>query len=312
MTNPKTVLFKTRGFGDYLSDTFTFLKQEGKDFFKTFIYFYGGYFIFLLFLIYILVDLFYNSATTSTTTEIDVMIANNFELSAIIVLITIILTLFLSVIVFTYPVLYMKNMIDFPDTYQDQVRIKKQLKQCLKRGVSFMILTSILATPIVLIAYSIAAVLMFLIIGIPILLLIGPYATSIISLAYSDYVVRQSDFFDSYKMAFKLSSKDFWGNLGNSFVFLMIIQFIGYMTIMVPNAIYSLGILVSEANTAELERLGYQKIIMAIIILLTSMISCILYLVYLINQGLVYYSSRERIESYQSMLDIETIGQNNE
>lgn len=312
MTKPKTILFKRRSFGDYINDTFTFLKKEGKIFFKNFIQFFGGYLILFLFLFYVLVDLFYGSATSSTMTEIDVIIANNLAISIVTMLAVTVLSIYLSIMIFSYPVYYLKNMIDYPDTYQDPQFIKKQLKSTIRRGFSFILLTGILVTPIVLIAYGLASILVFLIIGIPLLFLIGPYSASITSIAYYDYVTQQTPFFASYKQAFKLTGTDFWGNLGNSFIFIFIIQLLGYVSIMLPNTIYSMGIFISEVDAASLKQLGIDKVLIALFVLLSSVISITLYLVFLINQGIAYYSARESIESYQSMLDIETIGQNHE
>lgn len=312
MTKPKTILFKRRSFGDYINDTFTFLKQEGKIFFKNFIQFFGGYLILFLFLFYVLVDLFYGSATSSTMTEIDVIIANNLAISIVTMLALTVLSIYLSIMIFSYPVYYLKNMIDYPDTYQDPQFIKKQLKSTIRRGFSFILLTGILVTPIVLIAYGLASILVFLIIGIPLLFLIGPYSASITSIAYYDYATQQTPFFASYKQAFKLTGTDFWGNLGNSFIFIFIIQLLGYVSIMLPNTIYSMGIFISEVDAASLKQLGIDKVLIALFVLLSSVISITLYLVFLINQGIAYYSARESIESYQSMLDIETIGQNHE
>lgn len=312
MPKTKTILFKRRSFGDYINDTFTFLKQEGKIFFKNFIQFFGGYLILFLFLIYVLVDLFYGSATSSNMTEIDVIIANNLIIAIVTMVAAVILSIYLSIMIFSYPVYYLKNMIDHPDTYQDPQFIKKQLKSTIRRGFSFILLTSILVTPIVLIAYGLASVLIFLIIGIPLLFLIGPYSASITSIAYYDYVTQKTPFFASYKQAFKLTGTDFWGNLGNSFIFIFIIQLLGYVSIMLPNTIYSMGIFISEVDAASLKQLGIDKVLIALFVLLSSAISITLYLVFLINQGIAYYSARESIESYQSMLDIETIGKNHE
>ncbi|MDR0230058.1 MAG: hypothetical protein LBI72_13510 [Flavobacteriaceae bacterium] len=312
MEKDKITLFKIRNFGEYLNDTFSFLKTEGKLFFTNFMKLSGGYFILLILLTYILFDLFYESTVSGTTDNVDQFINNNFGITILLVLAVACIAIFVAIHIFTFPVIYLNNMINQPENNKDTKALNKQIKSNVKRGISFFLLTILLVGPLVVIAFSLSAVLIFLIIGLPLLLLIGPFSTSVVAIAYYDYVIQKSGFFDAYKQAFKLIKVDFWGILGNSFILMFIMQTLGYIATMLPNMLYYVGLFTSTLSEYEMQQLGYYKVVVAIMLIVGSIISYLMYTVLLVNQGLVYYSSREYLESYQSMLDIETIGQNNE
>lgn len=312
MENNKITIFKRRNFGEYLNDTFAFLKSEGKLFFQNFMKLCGGYFILLILLTYFLFDMFYDSATSMEGDKIDSMINNNFGITFVLVIVIAIVSILISINIFTFPVIYLNNMVAQPEKNKDIKGFSKQIKANIRRGFSFFLLTILIVGPVVAIAFSLSAILIFLIVGIPMLLLIGPFSASVVAIAYYEYVIRKQAFFASYQTAFQLIKVDFWGILGNSFILMFLMQALGYLTSILPRILYIFGFFTSSLSEYEISEMGFYKVIIALSLIIASVVSFTLYTIFLVNQGLVYFSSREHLESYQSMLDIETIGQNNE
>lgn len=304
-------VFKKRTFSDLMNDTITFFKEEGKPFFKNYFALCGVLLLFLFVSLYFLTDVFFESMiSANNSTYIDQFIDNNFGLIILLVIIATVISLVIGIISTAYPIYYLKNMVNIPDDYHNVSHIRKEMRQDMGRLIKFTILSIFVITPIVLIAFAISFVLIFVLIGIPLLIILSPAIKALTSLASFEYITNKKSFFESYNIAYYMVKDKFWLIIGNTIIVSMVIQTVLTILIMIPYMIFIFSMLVSEKSSVELEETQGFKIIISVVIILSTLGSVIANNVILINQGLIYYSIREQQEGVQSNTDIDTIGSN--
>ncbi|TDS56892.1 hypothetical protein [Myroides indicus] len=305
-------LFKKRTFSDYISDTFTFLKLERKPFFKNFLSLCGPLLLGLVVCVYFLTDIFFHAIQSSNNDAIDDFITSNVLLGVLLGLITFVLFIIISVISYAYPVFYLKRMSEKKEDYQTLPPLKLLIKKSFGRLFVFGLGTLFLITPLILIAFSISAVLIFLLVGIPLLIILFPATASWISVAFFEYTTNNTGFFAAYSVSFNIIKQNFWVIIGNTFVFQLIIQIITSVFTLFPQMFFYGGLLTSTSSTADLEQTLAFKLFVIAIMVISIIVSVIINVVLLINQGLIYYSAREHKENNQSHFDIESIGMHND
>lgn len=303
-------VFKKRNFSDYINDTISFFKMEGKTFFTNFFTLCGPLLLVLFVCVYFLFDMFFNTIMNDSMDSVDELLNNNFGLAILLAIVTFIVGLVISIIAYTYPVYYLKNMTTLPKSYKEITPIKSELKKDFGRLIIFTLGMMFLILPLMMIAFTVSALLIFLLIGIPLLLILLPAFTSWITIAYYEYVTNKNGFFTSFKEAFYIIKSNFWAIIGNTIILYLIINILVSILSAIPQIIYYVGIFTSDQNIEDIALTPGYKIMLIAVIVISTLVSFIANSFLIINQGLIYYSAREHKENTQSHVDIDMIGNN--
>lgn len=304
------VVFKKRDFSDLMNDTISFFKIEGKPFFKNYFTLCGILLLVLFVCTYFLFDMVFAASSSAKNSAIDAFIDNNAGLFFLIILVAAVVTILISIIAMSYPAYYLKAMVEHPKDYQDIKHVINPLKKDIWRLLGFALASFFTIFPLIIIAFSIAAVLIFLLIGIPLLLIMMPAVASWINLAYYEYVTNRSGFFESYQTAYYMLKSKFWIIIGNTFLVYLVIQIVTMTLNIITQIMFYGGTIFSEKSSYDLEETQGFKLMLIGIIILSTLVSFVMNNIMLINQGLVYYSIREQKENTQSHADIDMIGKN--
>lgn len=177
----------------------------------------------------------------------------------------------------------------------------------------FFLLSLITIFPIVVILLFILILLSFLLIGIPLLLITFPLLFSLMSLSLYEYLNNEEGFFSAIGKAFTYIFKQFWPILGSTIIIYIIIQAVMTIISMVPYFIGMISIFSTVTENGinkEQEAFSALGILMTVIFIITVLANYILHNLLMINQGMIYYNTRERIENKSSFSDIDSIGNN--
>ncbi|MGG5577380.1 hypothetical protein ACPDHL_08570 [Myroides sp. C15-4] len=314
------LLFQKRDFSALVSDTFTFLKLEGKNYFKHFLKLCGIPLFLILIFIYLLADLGVSSAVSANAYggyNPERIISQLFEEHLALGLLAIgglvLVALVMGIICYSYPVLYMKNLAAATDEPVNQNVIGKQIKDKLGLIIVFFLGTTFLVIPLLTILFYISVLLVFLIVGIPILILMIPTAYAVLTLAFYEYLTRNVGFFTAYGNAIKYVRYNYWSIIGNTFIFYIITSLITF----IPSFIIQLLILgggmffdpqVSESQLLTSAITWGIVLLYFVYILLGTLAQNIMF----INQGIIFYSEREKEENFFTKRKIDSIGSHNE
>lgn len=303
-------VFKKRNFSDYINDSISFFKMEGKTFFTNFFTLCGPLLLVLIVCIYFLTDIFFKSVTNDSMDSVDQFLDTNFGWAILFAIITFFVGMGISIVAYTYPVYYLKHMTTLPNNYKEVAPIKSELKKDFGRLIIFFIGTIFLILPLMMITFFISALLIFLLIGLPLLLILLPSFTSWITIAYYEYVTKKNGFFTSFQEAYYILKSNFWAIIGNTIIIYLAINIMVSILSAIPQIIYYVGLFTSDQNIEDMALTPGYKIMLIAVIVISTLLSFIANSFLLINQGLIYYSAREHKENTQSHVDIDMIGNN--
>lgn len=311
-------LFKIRGFAEYISDTFTFLKIHGKNYFKNYLKFAFVALLLLMVTLSLLGTFYYRFFTstigyTGAPTYDNAFVSENMVVMIIGFIALMIVGLYLSLLNYSYPVFYLhlvgKNSTEKPSL----VAIRRLFKQDLGRLLIFGIVSILVFMFIGFVAFTLAALLMFVIIGIFIFMIIMPFFISWYSLTFYYYIDKKQSFFDAFKHAFYTITNNFWSIIGATFCMLIIVQVLSMIVTMIPYIITIVGMILGTQGMENGEvfngsGLSVFVVIMVVVYCFAILVGMILNHLLLIQTGLVYYTEREKLEYNTTHQSIDEIG----
>lgn len=309
-------LFQQRDFSALISDSFTFLKVEGKEFYKQYISLIGIPIALLILFIYFIADFSFSQASeqslSGSTTEqlIENFISTNSGFFALAFLAFVILGLLIGLICYAFPVFYFKNMAESNTDKPNQTIIIHQIKNNLGRLFIFLLGYSFIIAPIMVILFVIAGALSIIIIGIPILLIMIPTVYSLTTIAFFEFLTKKTPFFASIGIAIDYLKANFWTIVFNTFLFYIIMALINWIPATIYQMVFLGGSLLDISDSSFL--LGETKWFLIIYYCINIIISIFTGSMLLINQGLVYYSARESKENNSFHSQINSIGSSND
>lgn len=306
-------LFKKRDFGDYVSDTFQFFKVTGKHFMKVYFTISGIPLLIMMVLSYFLFtvyfDFFKSSINGQNTGGFDSVMSENLPFIIFLVIFLLLFFIFMSMLSYSIPVIYLNlyqknkgNNFSVGDVVQD-------LKSNFGRTLIFFILSVFVITPLIIILFTVLILLCFIIIGFPLLLFAIPSVFSWISLSYFEYYTSKKSYFNALGAGFSKMMSQYFPIVCSLMIIYIIIQVTMTVFSMIPYAIGMVSMFTSlEQNPGSTEGLATFGIMMAIVMVITILMSYILNNLMLVNQGLVYYSRKENDENISSQDSIDLIG----
>lgn len=309
-------LFKKRNFSDMLGDTFSFFKLEGKHFFKNYFIVNGIFLLLLIALSYFLFQVYFEALTSeiysgnTNYSFADELLNENLPLIVGSAIFFGILMLFITLLNFAYPVIYLKLYEKNNGNNFQISAIANELKSKIWKMFLFFLLSLVVILPVIIALFSILILLSFVLIGIPLLVISFPLLFSLMSLSLFEYINNDKGFFSAIRQAFVYIFKEFWIIVGSTIIMYIIIQTVMTIISMIPYFIGMISIFSTIENAGNEEAFSAMGILMIVVFIISVTANYILHNLLMINQGMIYYSIREKIEHKSSFTDIDSIGNN--
>lgn len=314
------VLFKKRGFSEYISDTITFFKTFGKHYFKNYFIINGGFLLILMVLIYFIFKVYweviFSSLENPNANYLESYFADNAALFIGSLLLFVTLAVILSLLNFAFPVLYLQLIEKNNGNNFTTSDLIMSLKENFGRLLIFFLGFAFIIIPAMMVVFVLTFLMIFILIGIPLLFIIGPAFLAWMTLSFHDYLIQKTGFFESLKNGFNLVKQQFWVIVGTTFIMALLIQIIQGILSIIPYFIGIIFIFTTENSSGfdnpNMENLSVMGILMAVVMVLSIVLSYFFNNFLIINQGLIYYSLREENENNTPKSQIDLIGSESE
>jgi len=312
-------LYKSRGFGEYFGDTFTFLRHHGKHFFKQYFIVTGIFLLILLVLAYFASKFyreFFNSmlgggfATSNQLAFEDYMNENAF-LIGIFVFAFITIGLVAAIISYAYPPIYLKLYNEHSGSHFNTQDIVSVYKKKVGTLIVFL-LASIFTGFLLMIPIAIVGgILILTFIGV----LLVPILIGIVMLLYSgtliEYLEGKKGFFECFGYSWKLITTKFWASVGCVGLFYLMGSIVQQIVTIIPY-IFGVASMFVDIDTAEsvdkANIVNSVMILMLVIFILSFIVGIFINNIIQLNQGIVFYSLKEENENINTKSDIDLIG----
>ena len=312
--------YKKRDFGSIISDTFQFFKENGKNYLKNYFLLNG----LLLILLMVIAGLGYReifSQVFGSNTEgsghfMEQYFQNNTEILILVGVIVFFLILMISVLNYSYPVFYLKRLSETGNKNIKADEILGDMKSNWKRLAVLFLGLFFIVSPLALIVLGISYLLIFVLIGLVILLFVGPTIFNIVNFLLYDFLHTKKGFFESlsYAMRSQFSyshqreKTPYWKYWGSTLIMYIILQVITSVFTMIPMIMLVTSSMTVQNSGDEMsESFG---IIILVIYSIALLVSLVLSNIIYINAGLMYYDSRTDLHRDQNMIEIDSIGEN--
>ncbi|MCX2681456.1 hypothetical protein OOZ15_15990 [Galbibacter sp. EGI 63066] len=306
-------LYKSRSFGDYFSDTFSFIKNNGKHFYRNYFLINGIFILILLIMTYFfgrMYSTFLASSMGTGTGTMSTYMEDNLVGFALFFFLFMIVFVLIVIINYAYTPVYFilyeeKNGNDF--TSKDLINA---LKKRFGKVILYTFASLLISIPLLIIAGIAVVGLAVTMIGIPLILIVFGWLGLFYYIAFIEYLKSDKGVFECFSYSFSLSFKKFWATTGCIALFYLMIQVVQTVITLVPYllgfaSIYS-GFEVSDdpmqGNTSTF--VGMLTLVYMISFFLNLFLSTVLET----NQSIIYYSLKEENENIHSTSVIDEIG----
>ncbi|VXB67880.1 conserved membrane hypothetical protein [Flavobacterium sp. 9AF] len=310
-------LYQKRNFSEFISDTFAFLKEEGKNYFKNYFIINGPLLLILSVCVYLLTKVYMEAVFSSMINDNinsngllnDLM--NNIPLFITLGLLSFLLIIIISMINYSFPISYLK-LVGTKSEITTQT-IFDLMKEKIGKTIVFFFASLVIFMPILVIACILLVLLCFIIIGFPLFFIVIPAFFSWVKLSYYDYISSEYSYMKSVGNGFDLLRSKFWPIVGSTIVMYIIYYIISSAITMIP---YLFGILSfftdldSKPNQAE--TLSMMSILVTMVMVISIISSYTLQNLIFINQGIIFYSVTDEKENISIKSDIDLIGSESE
>lgn len=310
-------LFKKRNFSDYISDTFSFFKYNGKHFFTQYFTINGVFLLILTALVYFVFKIYFEvifsslGVGNSNSSYVLDYFNNNIGLIIGVGVFFVLLLIFVSLLNFAFPAIYFnlyeKNKGNSFST-KDTITYFKENAWKITR---FFLLLMLMSIPVGALLVGVFFLLIIIIIGIPFVLILMPALVSWLNISFFHYMNTNDGFFRSFGNGFRYIKQGFWPIVGSTMVIYIIIQVIMTIISMIPYVIGVASLFSNlDQNGQSDSGMGTFGILMTVVMVLSILLSYIMNNILLVNSGIVYYSMRETNENNNSKTEIDLIGSN--
>lgn len=309
-------LYKSRGFSAFFQDTFTFIKLNGKHYFKHF-FIVNGIFLLILMGIGYFISKFYTDIVFggvlqgNSNTQIDDYMNENFGIFILLMIFFLVVALIAGLISYSYSAIYLKLYAENDGKNFETKEIIQMYKQNLGKLFIFLLCGILLGIPLIFVLGIGAFVLMITIIGI----LLLPFLAGAFSLFYNmtlmEYIRQERGVWDSFGYAWTLMTSKFWASIGSVGLFYLMAYVVQNVITMIPY-LFFLGDMFTSAQQGENlnpEEVGASLMVMMLVIFfITFIVGIILNNITQLNQGIVFYSLKEDNENINTKSVIDQIG----
>jgi MFS family permease len=304
-------LYKNRSFGEYVSETFDFLRADGKHFFTQFFTIFGIPVLIVSFMLYYLTSIGDSFKGINSNNYLESFIQNNLPLFIILLVLFLILLFIFSFLIYSFPVLYLKLYQEKKGTNFSITDLLNEFKVNFWKIVVFFLLMFFTLIIIMIIAIIPFVVLFITIIGIFVILFLsmGIALFSMLSL-YVYLNNKDIGYMDAIGISFQHIKKNFWSTIGSFMIIYLIVSVISGIFSLMGGGFDIAKILTTiETGTyPEEEEFGIKTIMKAILVTLSYIVSYTLSNLITLNAGLIYYSMQDHKENINVKSDIDLIG----
>lgn len=316
--------YKKRDFSGFISDTFSFFKENGKNYFKNY-FLINGLLLILLVVIFVFGyrELFSQMLGSNTGGQKYYFEAYFQQNSAVLIAVSsIVFILFLALIMVSYsfPILYMKRLSETGNQNIKADEILSDLKNNTGRFMKFFIGLLFIVAPLTMIIFGISVMLIVVVIGFFLLILLGPATVNVVNFLMFDYFHTKKGFFESLSYALRAQfsynngreKSPFWKYWGSTIIMYIIVQIITSVFTFIPMIIMVTG-MYTVPQGGELPQNfmeGSMGILFFVIYGISILVSFLLMNIIFVNSGLQYYDSRTDLHRNIDLSEIDSIGTN--
>jgi hypothetical protein len=310
-------LYKKRDLSANFSDTTAFFKTFGKHYFKNYFVINGIFLMILVVLIYFISKIYMELIISSATMKYNPnsmmdYFNNNIPLIVGSFTITFLLIVILSMLNISFPVIYLRLVEKANGGAFSTQEIISGLKKSIGKMIVFFLGALFIIMPLAIIVFGLLFLLCFILIGIPLLIIVGSAFMSWITLSYYEYILKDVGYFKAVANGFSLVKQQFWTIVGTTFLMMMLAQIIQGFITMIPYVISMIWMFTSTQNLQEANSqtdvFSTMGILIAVIMVFSVLLSYIFNNFILVNQGLIYYGLQEEKENNSTKSQIDLIG----
>ncbi|MCL5129719.1 MULTISPECIES: hypothetical protein [unclassified Algibacter] len=308
-------LYRSRGFSEFFQDTFSFIKQNGKHFFREYFIVNGIFLLVLAVLGYFFTKfytdfIFGNILNNKSTTALDDYMNDNFVLFLAILAIFLIVAMVAGIVSYAFPFIYLKLYNHKGGTNFETRDILRSYKSNISKLFIFILCCIAISIPMLILFVIGAFVLTITIIGImAIPLLVGAFML-FYGMALMEYLEGDKGIWDCFAYSWDLLKSKFWAAVGSVGLFYLIIYIIQNIISIIPYffGMASMFTTVQDGSANAQDVGATMTVVMLIVFFLTFFVSAILGNVVQLNQGVVFYSLKEEKENINTKSVIDQIG----
>ncbi|KPH11311.1 DUF4013 domain-containing protein [Chryseobacterium sp. ERMR1:04] len=315
--------YKKRDFGTFISDSFTFFKLYGKNYFKNYILLNGLLMIFMVTVFVLgykeLFSQLFGSNLNGESYYLQQYFDNNVGMLIVVGILTLLLFLILMIVNYLFPVFYLKRLAEGQDKIKTDDILSdfknnagKIGKLCL--GMMFIV------TPLSFIIMGFSYVLVLIVIGIFLILLVFPTLFNVVTFLMYDFFNSDRGFFESlsYSIRSQFSypngreKSPYWKYWGSTIVVSIILYVVTSIFTLIPMLFFFGSLLTStpDANFEQNPFTGTAGIFFFVMYGISILVSFFLSNMLYVNSGLMYYDSRTDLHQKVELAEIDTIGSN--
>ena len=305
--------YKTRDFGELISATFDFIKSYGKNYFKNFLLINGLFLILIVVVFWFgfgeLITQLFNSNLEGQQFFFEQYFTENQGVLIGAGALAFVLFLFLSLVNYSFPVLYLKRVAETNDSGVTSNQMVDDIKGIIGKFFIFFLLMIVIMIPISAIVMMISVLLMMILIGFVLLIFIMPALLNIINFTLYHHYHTDDGVINSLKYAFQTQfSKNFWKYWGSTMIIYLIINVISSVFTIIP-MMFMAGTFFGNPDGFNPDEGSSFGVLVALVYLISFLSSFILINLIYINTGFMYYDSRTDLHREMQFSEIETLGQ---
>lgn len=310
-------LYKNRSFGELFQDTFAFLKKEGKHFFKQY-FIINGVFLLMLSVMGYFFSQFYTEFFKSSfgnggsSSSLETYIDNHLSTFILVVMLFVTVAIISGIVAYAFPPIYFQKYLEKGSGNFDTKDLIKGYQQNLGKLIMFIITGIVVA---ILLAIPVAAVFFLLfitIVGIILLPIIFGGIALFYTMALMEYLQGKRGIWDSFGYSWTLLKSNFIASVSCVGLFYLMSYTIQQVLTLIP---YFLGMFSIFTSTNQGQQLDpgdtastFMLIILAVFFV-SFIVGSILGTIVQVNQGIVFYSLKEKNENIQTKSIIDQIGE---
>jgi small-conductance mechanosensitive channel len=308
-------LYKSRDFSGLFQDTFVFIKQNGKHFFREY-FIVNGIFLLVLAVLGYFFTKFYTDfifggiLNNKSTTMLDDYLNDNFGLFIALLALFLIIAIIAGVVSYVFPFIYLKLYAENAGKNFETRDILNSYKTNIGKLVVYILCCILISVPMLLLFSICGFLLAITIVGIMALpLLLGAFMLYY-SMTLMEYIQGEKGIWSCFGYSWDLLKSKFWPAVGSVGLFYLIVYIIQNIISIIP---YFFGMArmftTVQDGSSNAEELGAtMTVVMLVVFFLTFFVSAILNNVVQLNQGIIFYTLKEEKENINTKSVIDQIG----
>jgi len=308
-------LYKSRSFGEFFQDTFSFLRQNGGHLYKNFFIINGIFILILMVLGYFFSNFYtevvFGGLTNNNPNAIEDYLNQNASIVVVFVLLFVTIGLVSAIISYAFVPIYLKLYAKNEGKNFTASDIINEYKANIGNIFIYLICAILVVIPLMILAGVISFILAITMIGIILL----PVVIGAVSLYYQgtlmEYIENEKSVWESFGYSWTVMSSKFWPAIGSVGLFFLMIYIVQNIVVMIPYFVFIVDMMtdINSGTAATSQEISKSASVMMIIIFVLSyLVGLVLNLIVQVNQGIVFYSLKEDIENINTKSDIDLIG----